>query len=168
MTSCLALFIHLNLVTLPELAQLRWFNLHKALHEMETKMQCVTSGLFMFVYLYLVTSPDLAQLRWFNLLLAVHDMVIKMQWVTPCLFMFVYLHLATSPDLAQLRWFNLLLAVHDIVIKTSCLAFFCTSKFNNYVRSCSIEMIQLAQGTAWHIDQDASDDHVWYCLSIQI
>jgi hypothetical protein len=36
--------------------------------------------------------------------------------------------------------------------------FVCPSKFSNLVRSCSIEMIQHAQGTAWHLDQDAFDD----------
>jgi hypothetical protein len=44
-------------------------------------------------------------------------------------------------------------AVGDIM-----LGFVCQSKFSNFTRSCSVEMIQLAQGTAWHIDQDATDD----------
>jgi hypothetical protein len=37
MSLCLSLFVDLNLVTSPNYAQLRWFNLQKALHK-----QCAT------------------------------------------------------------------------------------------------------------------------------
>jgi hypothetical protein len=34
----------------------------------------------------------------------------------------------------------------------------CLSKFSNFIRSCSIEMVQLAPGSAPHLDHDATDD----------
>jgi hypothetical protein len=56
-----------NLARSCSLAQLKWFNLDNALHDMEIKMQLMTSCLSLLIYLDLVTPPDLAQWMWFNL-----------------------------------------------------------------------------------------------------